>query len=317
MRKVIVFCPKFMGYDTVLVEHLKTKYDVIHFDTDLVLYPARQEYDELSKLIKGLFKLVPFFREKYREKLLCKYADNLCEVSDVNDFVNVNYMLVINGDGIPEKYYENLLKKISCPKVLFIWDDFEWLFKKSHIKHFDTMISYNIIDCKKYGFDYLPVFTTDFLDADSARKKYDIAIISSANKDRVAIAKRLYNKYKDVYSFFIYFYDKNSLFNFFSHSSPLPYESYKSILAESRSILDCGRNKQVGPTTRVYDAITTKTKVITTNKHIIEFPVYGSNILVLNKNFDIPSSFIKSPYVDEGITPYPIQRWINEMEGML
>lgn len=311
-KKVLLLCPHFMGYDELVKNFLcENGYSVIYEDTDKVLKKAREKYKQFPIFFRFILKLFPQIRKVIREKLLQKYSFNFFK--DLEKIESLDFILAINGDGVSEKIYKKLFSNNpQAQKVLYIWDDFDWLFKQSHIKKFDFVASYNIEDATKYNFLYLPVFTAD-IKKSIANKKYDIAIIATASQDRIALAKKIYYKYKNDYKFYIYFYDKEQRYNFFSHPLPMPYAKYQDILAMSVSVLDIVRFGQRGPTTRIYDSILTETKVITMNKNIKKYPVYNSNILVLDDELNIPHNFIKTEYINYEIIPVSIRRWCQKL----
>lgn len=309
MERVLLLCPGFMGYDKIIDNELKKKYDVIYVDTEQYLSPLRETYKKLSGVQKAFYKLFKRRRERYRENLLKKNEIFLKQTFE--NLTDIDFLLVVNGDALSNDAYEVIRRNNPKAKfILYIWDDIDWLFKIKHIKMFDEIYSYNIEDCIKHKFKYLPVFTGCDIGKINAEKKYDIAIIATANKERVDFAKKLYKKYNDKYVLYIYFYSRDKRFDFFTHTTPLSYEEYINVVAQSRSIFEMGRFNQRGPTTRVFDALAVKTKIITTNRRIKKYPVYGENILVVDKKIDIPKSFIMNPCLDMKEDTWTIEKWI-------
>lgn len=307
-------CPHFMGYDEKIIHCLEEKYEVTYINTEQFLSVKRKLYTDKSLVVKGFLKSLPALREKYREKLLKE-----CDVDYIKILNEINYdsfdiILVINGDGVSNMVYEHI--KSNNPNaelVLYIWDDLHGLFKTNHLKYFDRIVSYNIEDCKKNGFIYTPMFTERYDFDCLPEKKYDIAIIATANDKRVRFAKELYDKYKYKYKFFIYFYCESEGFDFFINKDPLDFSEYMTKIAESKAVLEVVRHHQMGPTTRIFDSIVTKTKVITTNNHIVKYPVFSENILVLDTNNDIPSSFIDEEFKEISYSPLFIEEWIKTL----
>ncbi|WP_099809639.1 hypothetical protein [Streptococcus suis] len=310
MKKALLICPHFMGYDEILVEELRKKYSVAYLDSDLFLKNARDEYNNLPIIVKLFFKIFKSFRNFYRELLLNRALE-----SNVPNFINNEFdiILSINGDGLSEDFYKVLFSRNkSAKKILYVWDDFDWLFKSSHIKYFDQVSTYNLEDSQKFGFSYLPVFTKPIIFEKLPQKKYDVSIIATANQKRVDFIRKFYEHNKEKYSFYIYLYDKNLDFNFFSNRVPLSYEEYQKILLESISTLDIVRFGQRGPTTRVFDSLLTKTKIITANKEIINYPINSENIFILDTKLEIPEDFIKSNFV-EGQTALMVDDWLDRI----
>lgn len=311
MKKLLLICPHFMGYDEVLIEALSQNFEVFYIDTEILLRKVRQEYNQLFPCLRILFKLFNYLREVYREIMLEKNQDIINKQLNNN---NVDFVIVINGDGVPNSFYEYLKFVNKGIKLyLFIWDDYTWLFKKHHLKYFHKIASYNIADCKKFGFIYLPVFTKNIIHKYPVKKKYDIAIIATANKERVQLSRKIYEKYKKIFNFYIYFYDKNGDFDFFSYKTPLSYVEYMTKIAESRAVLEIVRNNQKGPTTRIFDSLEAQTKIITTNHNISKYPVYNENILIINRKCNIPEKFIISDFKKIEFSSLSIDAWISEL----
>lgn len=301
-----------MGYDEILVEELNKKYNVTYLDSDLFLKKVRDEYNSLPIFVKLFFKIFYRFRNIYREFLLKRAIE-----SNTSNFINHEFdiILTINGDGLSDDFYKVLFSRNkSSKKILYVWDDFDWLFKSSHIKYFDRVSTYNLEDSQKFGFSYLPVFTKPVLFNSLPQKTIDISIVATANQKRVDFIRKFYEKNKDKYSFYIYLYDKNMDFNFFSNRVPLSYDEYQKILLQSISTLDIVRFGQRGPTTRVFDTLVTNTKIITSNKEIINYPINCANVFILNSELEIPEDFIKSDFI-EGQKALMVDDWLDIIDN--
>ena len=301
-----------MGYDDKIIKFAKKYYDISYLDTEIKFYDIRKKYKSISYFKKAIFKLLKKSRSRYREDLLKDTENDIVSYLENNN--NNDIILVINGDALTDYSYK-IMRKYN-PKaqfILYIWDDVEALFKKSHFVFFDSIFAYNLDDCKKYSFEYLPMFTEKLQVANTEIKLYDIAIIASANKKRIKTAKYLYNKYKNKWNFFIYFYSPEKNYDFFTYDKPLDYQSYLRILGESKVIFEMVRNNQKGPTTRFYDALETKTKVITTNKNISKYPIYGDNIYIMNNRKIIPEEFMIKEFHEENKKSLHIYTWFHSM----
>lgn len=313
MKKVLLICPHFMGYDEKIVSHLKQlNYEVYYIDSEKYLSEIRRTYKEKNILLKILLKIFPYIKHKYRENMI-KTVDNIY-IQEIEKVIDYDIVLVINGDGISNEIYNNIrINNKRAIFILYIWDDIKGLFKFSHYKYFDKVFSYNIEDCSRYGFRYLSIFTEHREIEKIENRKYDISIVATANKQRIKMAKRLYNKYKDKYNFYIYFYSPDSKFEFFAHKEPMNFQQYMSILAESKATLEVVRHKQKGPTTRNFDALETGTKIITNNKHITKYDFCDSNIFIINRKCSIPFCFLNEKYNQINYNPVYINKWIQEI----
>lgn len=312
MKKILLICPHFMDYDKQMINELQKDYFVKYIDNERFLKEVRNKYYKLPIIIKGILKFFPKVREQFRESLLEKY-DNKIEYEINNDDNIYDYIIVINGDGYSNRLYKKLFyKQKSAFKILYIWDDFSWLFKNTHVELFEKVFSFNIVDCKEKSFLYMPMFTKK-IENNEIKKIYDISIVASANKERIEVAKHLYYKYKGKYKFYIYFYSKEDNYDFFCNDKPLSYDDYQEVLLKSKIMVDCYRGGQKGPTTRVYDSLMTKTKIITTNKLISKYPIYNENILILDKTYNIPKNFVFDEYLETEIKPITLDLWIRHL----
>ena len=310
MRKILFIAPHFMGYDEEICKELSAEWDVTYVDSEKYLAPVRLNYRHKNTVIKALLKVVSPFRDLYRDKMLSLYFTT--KIENWMKLKCYDAVLVINGDGIPNNVYNMIkLNSPSAKFILYIWDDLKCLFKKNHLHYFDSIISYNIDDCRRYNYKYLPVFTRPIIRKKQEKLIYDIAIIATANEHRIKLAKKVYEKYKDIYRFYIYFYDKELHYDFFSYSTPLSFDLYLNILQKSKVVLEIPRHGQRGPTTRMFDALEASTKVITTNKYIKKYPVYNDkNIFVMKWDCIIPKEFIVEHY-DPSNNPIYISEWLH------
>lgn len=295
-KKGLILMPFFMGYNESLKNALIDRYN-IEFVNNEEHWTHMHEKLSTSFLARGLRRLIPGFK-KYELKrsansYLNFYLNKIDQKQDAYDFI-----LCINGHLLPDKLY-SILKKNNPNANMFIylWDDASNLFRIDHLKFFNFKYSFNLDDCKKLNCRYLPMFVQSPYLGHAKKDKYDIAIIGTAHPDRLEFAKRLYQKYKNEYKIFIYFYQPSGNTDFFSHKEPMKYQEYLKILRHTKVVMDIPFIKQKGPTTRFFDALLTHTKVITTNENIHCYPVYSNNICIVQReNPNIPASFLTQEY---------------------
>ena len=230
-----------------------------------------------------------------------------------------NYFSVvfcINGPYLSDEFYKKVrMLNPNARYIYYAWDDVSNLIKKNHIRYFDEVYSYNIIECKKNKWNYLPVFDQESGVGHSKEDKYDIVFIGSLNDDRRKIADDLYERYSSIYRLFIYLYDKKNIGGRFCHNSPLTNKQYISIMRESKAILDVPQICQKGPTTRSFDALLTETKVITVNKYMKYYPVYSDNMIIVDRdNIDIPYEFINKKYNITNYKALNVAEWLKKIQ---
>ena len=314
MERLLLLMPSFMGYEKSLKKQLEKRYEVTWINCDQYDSQILEEYRRCSKFRWLLRKNFSKLKEHDQEKAETKFLLQTLEKLDMKQG-RYSVVLCINGSFLSNEFYRML--KENNPQARFIyyaWDDVKNLIKQSHIKFFDEKYSYNISECQKYNFTYFPMFVQNESIGHDSVDRYDILFIGSAHSDRQKIADKLYSKYGNKYRLFIYLYSPTCTDGQFCHDQPLTYKKYIEYMRKSKAILDVPNPKQEGPTTRSFDALLTKTKVITVNSHMKEYPIYSENILIVNRDdIVIDDEFMAKPYMETGYQALTIQKWIKKI----
>lgn len=313
MENALVLAPEFMNYDQAIVKAWSETYDVTLINNEKYLYTI------LNGIQKSFFKQLGMFlnrklgrKDRYYDMLQTKYYGEYLQ-----ELGNKNYqkIICINGHCMPDKFYETLRKRNPDAKmILYLWDDISNLLKHTHFSYFDQVYSYNLDDCKEYSLQYMPMMTQNKWMGHGSVDKYDIAIIGTAHPDRLEEARKIYQKYREKYRFYIYFYHPDKTIDFFGHRTPLSYEEYVNILRQSSAVLDLPFREQKGLTTRPFDALLTETKVITSNANIRRYPVYSGNIMIIDwDDPEIPETFIRQSYQQNDRRVLNAEEWLKEI----
>lgn len=308
IKRLLLIMPFFMGYEKDLEAYLQKKYQVTLLDSEEFGSDIRNIFYK-SKIRRYLRKI---------DKQLCLRDISSAEESFSSVFFKYHeienkkfdIVLTINGHYIPDSVYEIIKRNSPGARfLLYLWDDAGNLFKTTHFRYFDEKYSYNVEDCKKYGMNYLPMFTRiEYIGHD--KDLYDVSMIASAYEDRIPWVRKIYQQYKEQLRFYIYFYQNPVIDDFYCHSEPISYDQYISVLRHSKCLLDIQHPKQKGPTTRAYDVIQTDTKLLTTNANIVNYPINSNNIMLIDReNPVIPLDFINTPYIYEGKNAHTIDQW--------
>lgn len=314
MDRLLLLMPRFMDYEKSLKENLNRKYEVCWLDSDEF---DREILDKFYKCNKIRWGIRHLFRKCFNydlEKAEAFFLENeLGKICLEKNYFSV--VFCINGPYLSDEFYKKVrMLNPNARYIYYAWDDVSNLIKKNHIRYFDEAYSYNIIECKKNKWNYLPVFVQESGVGHSKEDKYDIVFIGSLNDDRRKIADDLYERYSSIYRLFIYLYDKKNVGGRFCHNSPLTNKQYISIMRESKAILDVPQICQKGPTTRSFDALLTETKVITVNKYMKYYPVYSDNMIIVDRdNINIPDNFMAKEYVINSYHSLSIDMWIKKI----
>lgn len=315
MDRLLLLMPRFMDYEKSLKENLNRKYEVCWLDSDEF---DREILDKFYKCNKIRWGIRHLFRKCFNydlEKAEAFFLENeLGKICLEKNYFSV--VFCINGPYLSDEFYKKVrMLNPNARYIYYAWDDVSNLIKKNHIRYFDEVYSYNIIECKKNKWNYLPVFVQESSVGHSKEDKYDIVFIGSLNDDRRKIADDLYEKYSSSYRLFIYLYDKKNVGGRFCHNSPLTNKQYISIMRESKAILDVPQICQKGPTTRAFDALLTETKVITVNKYMQYYPVYSDNMIIVDRdNIDIPYEFINKKYNITNYKALNVAEWLKKIQ---
>lgn len=312
--RLLLIMPFFMDYQESLKETLQNDYIVELINSDQFDSGVIKTYFKCTKLrwkFRHLFgKVLTYDAEKAE---IPYYDAFLAQTKPVKDYYQV--IFCINGAYVPDAFYALLRKNNPHARfIYYAWDDIANLLKRSHLKYFDERYAYNISECKPYHATYLPMFVQSTLSGHEAKDQYDVAYIASAHSDRKQIAYELNRRYGEKYRLFIYLYDSSNSGDRFCREIPLSYEQYLDVMRKSKALLDVPHLSQKGPTTRSFDALLTKTKVITVNPHMREYPIYSDNILIVDRNnIVIDDEFMMKPYIETGYQALTIQEWLKKM----
>ncbi|MBP7731496.1 MAG: hypothetical protein KA114_07675 [Bacteroidales bacterium] len=277
-----------------------------------------------SKLSKICFMFNLSIYETIREKHFKKIINRIYEKYD--------YVLILRADLVPLEYLERLRKKYpESMFIQYIWDDINFYPNLiDTFKYFNRILSYDLSDCKKYGLIFRPFFFSDVLKENTLSSNYsfsyDLFFIGSYTPDRLKILELIKELNPNI-SFYIYLYinpitfllnksiwRKRNVFKF----KKLKYSEMISVIKNSRAILDIAHINQRGLSTRVFEALGAKSKIVTTNKSIIDYDFYNQhNILLIDPNKPvIPNIFLESAYEDYDIKilkNYYIKKWILDV----
>ena len=230
MDRLLLLMPRFMDYEKSLKENLNRKYEVCWLDSDEF---DREILDKFYKCNKIRWGIRHLFRKCFNydlEKAEAFFLENeLGKICLEKNYFSV--VFCINGPYLSDEFYKKVrMLNPNARYIYYAWDDVSNLIKKNHIRYFDEVYSYNIIECKKNKWNYLPVFVQESGVGHSKEDKYDIVFIGSLNDDRRKIADDLYEKYSSSYRLFIYLYDKKNVGGRFCHNSPLTNKQYIRML---------------------------------------------------------------------------------------
>lgn len=330
---------------------MKTKITVISFDNwnyDSYIVSAlnrfnceanhinfgKYKYTSLYKRVYNLFSKIFLSKNlkiKYRQEFIIEMLEKLGPQEQI---------LVLNPDLIETECHQEI-KKHTKRYIAYLYDSIERSeFPIEHLLKdiFDEIYSFDIDDCKKYGFiktcNY--IYLPESKSMTNSEKKYNIINISSFDKRFESIneiANQLKNykiKFKFIligknitykvlkFRFFYWLKHKKSIFI----DKDIKFQSKKigldGLIAQynnSNIILDLVQDNQSGLSFRFFEALAFQKKIITNNSNVKNYNFYNpNNILVIEDKLDFNTSFFETDYTpisDEIYNQYTIESWIN------
>lgn len=322
MKKVLLFVPKFLDYDMQIKHELKK----FGYSTDIVY----ENIDAYNTAFKTICTLLPNIKCKLATKIYEKQTDQL-----TNDY---EYVLIIRGSMITNKYLYKLKEQFSIAKFLmYQWDSLA--FNKNALgisDMFDGLFTFDMNDANKYGWNYRPLFYDESRVNTKLERDIDICYICSAHSQRIKILERIKTECeKKQFSLFHYLYAikrsyflhkyvlNDKLFRKFAddvYTVPLSSEDTNDIYERSKVIIDYTYPGQNGLTMRTIESIGHRCKLITNNRNIEKCDFYNPYNIFIYSDCDvrIPSDFVNSSY--EPIKPevyikYSLESWVKEVFG--
>ncbi len=250
-------------------------------------------------------------------------------------------VLVTAGHMLEENLLISLKKMYPTAKfVWYLWDNVASVScYETNRFYFDTIISFDKIEAYEKGMEYLPLFYV--YEKRNMSKLYDLSYIGTYQKEREELCaqiaqcelfkkkyiylyqKKGYNLVEQVYKAYSKMRNKSELTDTHVFDRKLDYRETINIIAQSKIVLDICYSFQTGLSIRTFEAMATRSKLITTNKSISKYDFYNpNNILIIAPHNlgEIPESFVTSEYedVDEEIfRKYSIQNWCRNMLNYL
>lgn len=276
----------------------------------------------------------PFFPKEFKNNIMEQYVKR--KQQKFFQSINTNkydIIFVLVGRGlIPSVFNDFIKSQPKSYKVIYLWDDVERINNFAEIKNsFDEIYSFDDYDCKKYGFRFLPLFYLDDYIYSGEHKCYDFSIIGQKHSYRESMLNLLMKQYPSSkfrwyallncnYRDYIKELIKRRRFALpkFIQMKVLSVKESSDVIKRSKVVVDMPHVTQHGLTMRTFEALASKTKLVTTNVAIKKYPFYcEENILVVDpKKPMIPISFLESEYkhVEEGIIQqYSLENWIRQI----
>lgn len=325
-KRLLLIMPNFFDYPKIIKKELfELGYEVDFFD----------DRPSTSALVKAVIRVKPSLLKKY----ISKYFDDMMKSVRKKKY---DFVFIISGQSLSfdEEMIAELKESQSNAKfILYQWDsvkNFRPILKVQ--KYFDKKYSFDKNDCyDNSSLEFLPLFYCDRYEQIGKLKKenykYDYSFVGTAHPKKFKFIKMMDEQLKLVYNkSFIYYFLPSKLVYFYRkiknkefksaklkdfHYVPLTENELNNIFINSKCILDCPQDNQVGLTIRVIETLGAKKKLITTNSDIVNYDFYRpENIYVYDSKLDIDNVFFSSDYVeiDRNVyEKYSLNNWLKEI----
>jgi len=321
-KKVLFFCVKFFGYETVIREKLEDLGAVVHY------YDERPKNDLLTKALIRINKNVV-------KKSIDEYYKNILKEIEGIEF---DYLFIIKAEVTPKWFLETFRQNNQkTESVLFLWDSIVNCGNVSNSLHlFDKKYTFDYEDTKQYDLDFQPLFYAQSYAniAKDTEYEYDLLFVGTAHTDRYGICKKIEKKCIEfgLNPYFYYFlqspyvfYHKKIFEEGFSRVekkdisfATLGSSDNIALYQKSNVILDIQHTKQTGLTMRTLETLGAARKIITTNPKVKYYSFYQpENVLIIDRNNPIINKvFFEQDYkaIDKAVLySYSIEGWLKNM----
>jgi len=257
------------------------------------------------------------------------YQKKLLKSLNIED---LELVIVLVGRFLTIEFFNILKQKNKNLKIIhYLWDDIARVenFQSSKI-FFDKVFSFDPLDSLNNNFHFLPLFYTAEYSKVKLNKKYTIYSALSNHSSRVRIVNKIINQLNEnqkflffinlgIFNYIKYFINRvfkektrSSKINFVS--KPISRKKNIKFMNECIAILDIQFDGQVGLTIRTLEALSSNTKLITTNKSVKFYDFYNNNnILIIDKeNPIIDQDFFNTEFKiinKEILSKYSLTTW--------
>ena len=318
MKKVLFIAPDSFGIIKVIKEQLCGNDEYSADYIDLVLEDTeRFRYKNFAHRAKN------FYFKKVRNRNLKHTHYNKCIRKKIIQSKEMYDVIVIIRPDLVNDENLQLLRHRTKHYAAYYWDSVSFFPRKLAVRHFfDRVFSFDINDCRNYGFELLTNFY--FYEEEAVEKKYKVYGLLS-HDERTTLLEKVAAKLRTTgISFCIkIFSQKPFQSNYLTCITEVL--DYKEMLKEiscSDVLLEVQKKGQRGLTFRPFEALGMKKKLITNNPLIKEYDFYSEhNICIIDpENITIPATFFSTPYreIDPQIrAKYHFRHWFNKLVSPL
>lgn len=321
-KKVLLFAPKFFNYEIAITKEIECQGAEVH------LYDERNRPTSIEKI---LLRKVNFVMRRKIDRYYKK-------ISDENINFNPDFILFVNPEAVTKKsclYLKSIFPKSKF--ILYMWDSLNNKNVKKILSLFDKKLSFDDVDCKKYGFIFRPLFFMDSFENSYkiTKNQYDFSFIGSVHSDRARILSQLQLEFEEKHlSYYYYLYVPGKLMYFlrtiidsnfrrlkklgYVHIESISKEKIAEIADTSNYIIDINHPKQTGLTMRTIEMLGAHKKILTTNENIKKYDFYEpSNQIIIQRNkITLDQTVLNrdfTPISIDNYNKYRLSEWVKDI----
>ncbi|QSB27970.1 lipopolysaccharide biosynthesis protein [Flavobacterium sp. CLA17] len=321
-KKILFLSVKLFNYENIIAEKLR------FLGAEVDYYDERPNNSIFSK---GIIRL----KRSLYNRIITKYYNEILEKICKKKY---DYFFLIKGEVVPQFFIDRIIE--LNPQIILLYYTFDSFENNPNgiaiLKNFNRKYTFDPKDSAIYDLKFRPLFfSDDYYKLDShPNPVYDLLFIGTAHSDRYIISEKagiwcLKNKLKSfafyyspsriVFLFFKLFDSSFKKFNYNKISfSSLKHEQIIELYKQSKVVLDINHPNQIGLTMRVFEALGSGKKIITTNADIKRYPFYNeNNIYIIDRNnIELNYEFfnLKFEEIDEKVYEKMfISGWLKEL----
>ena len=325
-RRILLIAPRFFGYETKIINHLKSLGSEVHF---------LDERPGNSFLIKGLVRfhsvLSPPLARWYFKRALAALQT-----------VRFDDVLVIS----PEFFDEGTIRQVretqpAARIILYMWDSLinkGWTERRAtrFLAGFDRTLSFDDVDATHYEMSLRPLFYSSSVPRqDGVTSSFAFSFIGTIHSDRYRVLKDLERcaKVRGLPTFIYPFLPSKYIYWFYRLTKPefkgtkladfqlssLPYDQVMAVFQASRCIVDIEHPGQRGLTMRTLEVIGSGKHLITTNPNIRKYSFYSPDRITVidRRRATLPDPLPETRVVCDAETySFSLQGWCEEIFGV-
>lgn len=326
--RLLLAAPAAFGLYELIVDNLEfLGFEVVHIEDDG--YPFK--YRSVGQRLSNLFRKVFLGDKEYKNKLRRQFIID-SQLRRVQQYDNYDYALVLRADFFREDilasirnktkhmisfHFDGLLMDPHVLDTVHLFDQF-YVFDKDDLDRFPD---YSLLYSPNFYFDY-PLPAGSQRNSANANVYYVSTFHESRVDDLIALHRFLSLQFEKVEFVLVYHAEKEHLVPCYARENMrlqnklVDFKEQLEGVATSDLILDLVLADHAGLSFRIFEGLSLKKKVVTTNARVRDADFYHPNNFHVfdGINFDELELFLETAYVDiadDIMQQYSFTNWIE------